>query len=129
MNEPLLLDTCAIVWLASEPRRFSAGTQEAIERAAALWYSPISAWEVALKAARGTLGLSMPARTWFRRVVEHHGLEAVPLDEDILFRSVELPWLHRDPADRLIIATALQRGVAVVTGDGRFAEYGVETML
>jgi PIN domain nuclease of toxin-antitoxin system len=120
VNEPLLLDTCAIVWLASRPEQFSPQVRKAIAEAPALLYCPVSAWEIALKASRGTLGLALPPRQWFSRVVEHHGLERVPLDENILFHSVELPWIHRDPADRFIIATALERDVPVVTADGRF---------
>ena len=61
--------------------------------------------------------------------MSHHGLERIPLTEPILFRSVELPWLHRDPADRIVIATALERNLAVVTGDDRFPAYGVRTLV
>ena len=129
MSSPLLLDTCAIVWMASSPGRFSAKAREAIEQAEFLLYSPISAWEIALKSSIGNLALPLPPREWFSRVVSHHGLERIPLTESILFRSVELPWLHRDPADRIVIATALERGLAVVTGDDRFPAYGVRTLV
>lgn len=124
----LLLDTCALVWLASKPDRFSPETREALLGAERLLYSPISAWEIALKAGRGTLSLPLPAREWFDRVVARYGLEAAPLDEAVLFRSAELPGHHRDPADRFIIATALEKGVPVVTGDARFGAYGVEVL-
>ena len=129
MSAPLLLDTCAIVWMASTPGRFSAKAREAIENAESLLYSPISAWEIALKSSIGNLALPLPPREWFSRVVSHHGLERISLNESILFRSVELPWLHRDPADRIVIATALERGLAVVTGDDRFPAYGVRTLV
>lgn len=124
----LLLDTCALVWLASNPGKFSGEVQTRLLEAERLLYCPISAWEIAVKAGRGKLSLPLPPREWFNRVVERYGLEKVPLDEGILFRSAELPWHHRDPADRFIIATALEKGFSVVTGDGRFEAYGVEVL-
>lgn len=124
----LLLDTCALVWIASRPERFSLKARKALSEAERLFYCPISAWEIALKAGRGTLVLPLPPREWFGRVVDRYGVESMPLDEDILFRSAELPWLHRDPADRFIIATALEKNMPVVTGDGRFKAYGVEVL-
>ena len=53
MSAPLLLDTCAIVWMASTPGRFSEKARDAIENADSLLYSPISAWEIALKHPSG----------------------------------------------------------------------------
>ena len=129
MTRSLLLDTCAILWLASDQNRFSPAVRAAIADAPLVHYSPISAWEIALKTALGHLSLPLPPREWFSRAVLHHGLEPEPLREEILFRSTELPWHHKDPADRFIIATALVDGHPVVTADPRFAEYGVETML
>ena len=126
--EALLLDTCALVWLASTPGRFSGEIRVRLAEADRLFYCPISAWEIALKAGRGKLALPLPPRDWFDRVVARYGLEAAPLDEAVLFRAAELPWHHRDPADRFIIATALEKGLPVVTGDGRFGAYGVEVL-
>lgn len=129
MTRSLLLDTCAILWLVSDPDRFSPDVRAAIADAPLVCYSPISAWEIALKSSLGQLALPLPPREWFSRAVLHHGLEPIPLREEILFRSTELPWHHKDPADRFIIATALVDNLPVVTGDSRFAAYGVETML
>ena len=129
MARPLLLDTCAIIWIASDLTALTPEALSAIEDAQTVYYSPISAWEIALKAAFGRLTLPLTPREWFRRVVAHHGLEPIPLREDILFQSADLPRHHRDPADRLIIATAIIEGLPVVTGDTRFPAYGIETML
>ena len=129
MTRSLLLDTCAILWLASDPDRISPEVRSAIADAPLVYYSPISAWEIALKAALGRIALPLPPREWFSRAVRHHGLEPIPLREEILFRATELPWHHKDPADRFIIATALVDRHPVVTGDDRFAAYGVETLI
>jgi len=69
---------------------------------------------------------STPARAWWAAAIEHHGLSVLPVDAEISLRSTELPPIHRDPADRLIVATALLRKMTVVTADTRFVEYGVE---
>ena len=55
-------------------------------------------------------------------------MSAIPPDDDIMFRAARLPDFHKDPADRIIIATALANGMAIVTADGKFPQYGVRTM-
>lgn len=57
-----------------------------------------------------------------------YGMSAIPPDDDIMFRAARLPDFHKDPADRIIIATALANGMAIVTADGKFPQYGVRTM-
>jgi PIN domain nuclease of toxin-antitoxin system len=99
-----------------------------IDTAPVVYVSSISAFEVAVKAAAGKLKLPTPAGPWWIGTIEHHGLSVLPIDADICLKAAELPPVHRDPADRLIVATALLRGKAVVTADRRFADYGVEVL-
>ena len=61
-------------------------------------------------------------------IVKQYGMKEVPLDNAIMLRASALPEIHKDPADRFIIATALLTDCVVVTGDHRFQEYGVETI-
>ena len=61
-------------------------------------------------------------------LAERYQLTAIPLSLPVLVKSTELPPHHKDPADRFIIATALIRGVPVVTTDRRYKDYGVETL-
>lgn len=124
----LILDTCGLVWLVSGDRRLSRGARDAIDRAALVYVSAISAWEVSLKQARGGLELPLAPAEWFRRALDAHDLRLASLTVDVLTGANELPWHHRDPADRFIIATAKLDGLAVVTADERFAAYGVETL-
>ena len=65
---------------------------------------------------------------WFTEVVRHHGLELISLSVEDAMRAPSLPDIHRDPCDRFILAAALRLGVAVVTDDKVFAEYGVRVI-
>ena len=61
-------------------------------------------------------------------LIKQYGMKELPLDNAIMLRASALPEIHKDPADRFIIATALLADCVVVTGDHRFQEYGVETI-
>ena len=125
----LLLDTCALLWLASADAALSQRARSRIEDAELVYVSAISAWEVALKAKKGELVLPISADEWFRRAVEQHGIVVLALGTDDLLASVALPDHHRDPADRFILAQALAHDLCVVTSDAMFAKYGVETVV
>jgi PIN domain nuclease of toxin-antitoxin system len=128
----ILLDTCALLWLAIEPKRLSADARAAIRRHAdALAVSPISAWEIATKAQSGKLRFPkvLPPLAWYRKAVERYALRECPLDAATLCRAVALPPLHHDPCDRMIIATAIVHDLPVVTADGNFARYPSLTVI
>jgi PIN domain nuclease of toxin-antitoxin system len=121
----LLLDTCALIWLSSDAAELSQQARKAIDAADTVWVSAISAWEISLKVARQTLTLPMAPEQWFGRALEHHHLSLAALSVEVLVAANTLPWHHRDPADRFIIATALALGAAVVTADRKFQQYEV----
>jgi len=124
----LLLDTCALIWLATDAPELSAQTRAAIDAADTIWVSPISAWEISLKTARETLELPLPPKEWFDRVLDHHHLSLAKLSVEILVAANALPWHHRDPADRFIIATARELKATVVTADRRFPLYDIDVL-
>jgi len=120
----LLLDTCVLLWLAADQDRLSEPAKSAMrEDADQLFVSSITAFEIAIKARSGKLGLPMGAGEWFAKVMRHHGLTEVAVDGAVAAGSVGLPPLHNDPCDRIIIATALRHKMAVVTCDGLIAQY------
>jgi PIN domain nuclease of toxin-antitoxin system len=124
----LLLDTCALIWLATGASELSARSRTAIDRADTVWVSAISAWEISLKVAHATLVLPRPPEEWFNRILEHHHLSLAALSVEVLVAANALPWHHRDPADRFIIATAQALGATVVTADRRFSLYDIEVL-
>ena len=121
----MILDTCALLWLAGGSKKLSRSALKKINDAPAVYVSAISGFEISLKAAAGKLELSHPVEEWFKRVAEHHGLNILPLDLEICIAAAKLPPIHDDPFDRFIIATAKLNDLTVVTADERFEEYGV----
>ena len=123
-----LLDTCALIWLVQKSKRLSASAKRSLLQAADVFVSPVTAWEIAVKHQAGKLVLPLDPAEWFRIAVASFNLTILPLDYQMLVKSAQLPLHHSDPADRAIIALALSNGLPVVTGDHRFAAYGVETI-
>ena len=128
----ILLDTHALVWWVSGGP-LSERARDAIARHArrrSLHASSISVWEIATLVARGRLELSLDVVEWIARVEAIESLRFVPVDNRIALASTRLPGeLPRDPADRLIVATARSLDAALVTRDARLAAYPhVETI-
>lgn len=124
----MILDTCALLWLAEGGKKLHRPVLKAISEAPAVYVSAISGFEVGLKAARGKLELPCPVREWFNQIVEQHNLAVLALDLSTCMVAAELPRIHDDPCDRFIIATAKLNGLAVVTVDERFEAYGIEVI-
>ncbi len=128
----IALDTHAWVWWVAGDPRLSDAARDEIEIAmgtGSLVVSSISAWEVAMLVRRGRLELTMPVEDWVARSEALPFLRFVPVDTRIALRSVGLTDLHDDPADRIIVATAVSLGARLVTRDRRLQAYqGVETL-
>lgn len=124
----IILDTCALLWLAQGSTRLSTNVRDRIDRDGIVAISAVSAFEIALKYRAGKLKLPVPAEDWWRRAVEHHRIDVIGLDADLMMAATRLPPVHRDPADRFIIATALAQDAPVVTSEERFSVYGVSVL-
>ena len=121
----VILDTCALLWLASDSKKLSRSALKEINESPALYISTISAFEIVVKSAKGKLKLPAPAEEWFWDVIKHHGLTVLPLELDVCITAAQLPPIHNDPYDRFIIAAAKLKNLSVVTGDEQFEKYGV----
>lgn len=124
----VLVDTCALIWLATGDVKLSQSARETIQDAELLCFSSISIWEIARKVKKGELEIPVTPGRFADMLVRQYGMKELPLDHAIMLRASALPEIHKDPADRFIIATALLNGCVVVTGDRRFPEYGIETV-
>ena len=116
----ILLDTHALLWWALEPSRLSPTARAAcaeMEREGDGLASSISIWELAVKVARRKLELPLRVEELVARIEATGAVEIVPVDAAIWLDSVSLPWTHRDPADRVIVATARRRAARVLTKD------------
>lgn len=120
----IILDTAAWIWLTSDPERLSSDAREAIEAHGGALVSAISAWEVGMLVSKGRIRLDRPVDRWTDEASRANGVEPVPIDHRIGVLATMLPSdPPGDPADRLVIATALHRGGVVVTPDQRIQEY------
>jgi PIN domain nuclease of toxin-antitoxin system len=124
----IVLDTHTLVWwvngVASELGR-NAGSTIKRERAEnGIMVSCITAWEIAMLVDRGRLTLTMDVSAWLATVNRISGVRFIPVDNEIAVASVDLPGqFHKDPADRIIVATARRFGIPVVTHDQRIHAY------
>lgn len=123
----VLLDTCAALWLAGRQPMSAASLDilaEARRQGAPILLSSISAWEIGLLNSRGRLPLLMEPAIWFRTFTSRPWISLAPLTPDILIQSSFLPGLPpRDPADRIIAATARSAGYRVMTRDRVLLDY------
>lgn len=122
-----LLDTHAWVWLASEPKRLSTRARRYIDRemrSGPLLVSSMSVWEVAMLIERGRVALTIAVEAWVAHCEALPFLTFVPVSNRIALESVRLPGFPSpDPADRIIVATALGLGATLVTADQRMHTY------
>jgi len=110
-------------WINLEHGRFSADCKVQIERAERVGVSPVSCYELALAHHRGRLELPCSPGDWFTQALEPAGIELLPITPGIATRAVGLTEIHRDPFDRMIIATALENDARLASVDGVFANY------
>jgi len=123
----LLLDTCGLLALGNSelPRQ----SLSALGRAGDVFVSPVSAWEVAIKYQRRGLRLDVAPLDWFVSLCAHYRLTEISLTTDLLCSSTELPPLHKDPFDRILIATALLHNLTILTSDRTIPTYpGIKTL-
>ncbi len=127
MATPIILDTCAVIWKADEARLLPAAEEalaEAYLNKAGIYISPITAWEIGLLMARGRLISAMAPRAWFERVMSFPGVRLAGMSADTLIASSFLPGdPPKDPADRIIAATAREHGYTLITRDRPLLAY------
>jgi len=127
---PLLLDTCAAVWLAEEEPISEAAMDalnEAVDTDEPVYVSMITSWEIGLLVARGRLPLSMDPLAWFERLLDTPGVRLADISPRILVGSSFLPGSPpKDPMDRIILATAREGGYRLVTRDKHMLAYADE---
>ena len=120
----IVLDTATWIWRASDPKRLSAGARRAIDRAGQALVSAISVWEVAMLVAKRRIRLDRPVEHWVDLALALPGIQLAALAPAIAVRSTRLPGVfHPDPADRIIVATALEAGFPIITPDERIRSY------
>jgi PIN domain nuclease of toxin-antitoxin system len=124
MSEIIVLDTHIWIWyINQELEQFPSSWLESIETAEQVGISAISCYEVALAKQRGRLALPCSINQWFQEALEPSGISLLPLTSAIAACAVNLSPIHRDPFDRIIIATAIQYQGKLASIDGVFRQY------
>ncbi len=124
----ILLDTHILIWWVSGSGQLSANAKRAIDTTLnadrEVIVSSISVWEIAMLINRGRLVLSMDIDNWIGELTQIEGLGFIPVDNEIGVKSTKLPGrFHKDPADRMIVATAHKFAVPLVTADEKIRNY------
>lgn len=119
-----LLDTHAVIWVAAGSARLSESVRRLLDRHPAEDFAlaAISLLEIARLARAGGVDLGPQPGEWLEEA--SHRFTMLPLTPAIAWRSVQLDWTHKDPADRLICATALEHKLTLVTNDKEITRWG-----
>ena len=124
----IVIDTHILVWWVSGVETLSTAAKKAIKNTLSnggeVLVSSISAWEIAMLVEKGRLVLSMDVESWLDEVSQIDGVRLLPVDNEIGVKSTALPGeFHKDPADRMIVATARKLAVPLVTADEKILQY------
>jgi len=121
----LLLDTCAVLFIAQHPDRLSGAARElVVDPQHLVFTSVVTLGELACLVERKRVALPAHWKTWFRGAVERNGWNLLALTADIMEEAYSLPDdPHRDPVDRILIATARLEDMTIVTTDRLILEY------
>lgn len=120
----ILLDTCGLLTLQNGGRELSDIARIRLEAPGSeVFVSAISAFEIAQKSRSGKLALKQTPCEWFPAMLKHHHLVEIPVTSSICLGATALPPLHRDPFDRIIIATAMELRLEILTSDKTIPTY------
>lgn len=119
----LLLDTHLLIWAMGDPRRLGAPLRERLDDPShTLVFSVASLWELVIKAGLGHEGFQVEPRL-LRRGLLDGGWQELSITARHVFTVAQLPPLHRDPFDRLLLAQAMDEGLLLLTADAQLARY------
>ena len=128
--KPIILDTCAVLWIGNNEKLAStadAALTESLDQNEPLRISPISAWELGMLVSRGRYRLSKDTAVWFQEFMDGSLAKLVALTPDVLISSSFLPGKPpKDPSDRIIVATARQYDYCIMTRDSEILEYAIQ---
>ena len=122
----ILLDTHVLIWLTEGSERLGTKTLVQIDQALAdsqLAVSAISFWEIAMLIEKGRLEFNLELGIW-RQGLLQDGLQEIPMTGSIAIRAGQLPEFHGDPADRIIVSTAIEGNTVLVTAEKKILEWG-----
>lgn len=124
----IVLDTCALLWRAFSPDSLSTAAAKSIEKADSILVSSISFWEIGIKIKNKKLEIPISIDQFVEQTKKVSNLEIVSIDESLWLESLKLDWKHRDPADRVIVATAKMNHSSLITNDQEISSFYSKTI-
>ena len=122
-----LIDTSTFLWSISDSDKLSANARQFIaDLENDILLSAASLWEIAIKTSLGKLELLLPFNRLIPEQLEQNAITVLPVEVRHLSGIIDLPFHHRDPFDRLIIAQGLAEQLPVITKDAAFSQYPVQ---
>jgi len=118
----IVLDTHAWIWLVADPDRLGSRARATLAAERSKGIAAISCWEISMLVAHGRIELDRDPVTWMEESFQAEDIELLPLTPAVAAASTQFESFHGDPADRLIVATALTRGATLVTVDEKITK-------
>jgi PIN domain nuclease of toxin-antitoxin system len=129
VTRPILLDTSVLIWVLSDDPQLTRRIRSALTSPSAdVRVSVVSAWEIAIKAQSGKLSFDVPIEDVLSRILSGAVWPVLPVAPAHIPELLDLPLLHRDPFDRLLIAQARVEGMVLATSDVNISKYKVATI-
>ena len=122
-----LLDTCAFIWYIETSGKLSESMRRIIDTSENIYLSQATLWEIAIKQTTGKINLPMTIFELEDKCREEK-ITVLPLECKYFERIKHLPLIHRDPFDRIIIATAIEEDLTLLTNDSAIIKYEVKTI-
>jgi PIN domain nuclease of toxin-antitoxin system len=125
----LLLDACTFLWIVNKEERLSSRAAGLFQSADnEVYLGAASVWEIGIKYQDRRLTLAEPPDRFVPAMREAHGILALPIDEESVLHGARLPFLHRDPFDRLLVGQAIVHGMTILTPDPIIRRYPARTI-
>ena len=127
----IVLDTCALIWWSLDPDRLSTAAKDCcnqMEKGKNGLVPSIAIWEIAIKIKNQKLDLGVDLNQYVAALKKSDVVTIVPINEDLWLESVKLEWIHRDPADRIVVALASINQASIITADREIRNFYSEVI-
>jgi PIN domain nuclease of toxin-antitoxin system len=125
----LLIDTHCWLWWLTETEKLQEAAIALLKNPdTTILLSSVSSWEIAIKYSIGKLSLPEPPERFIPSRMERDGIVSLPIQHSHTLKTATLPYYHKDPFDRLLIAQAIVEGIPIMTVDESFRQYDVEVV-
>ena len=125
----ILLDTATFLWVITDAPELSDDARALfVDSANEIYLSSVSTWEIAIKHSLGRLPLPEPPVRFVPAQRKQHGIDSLPLDEEVTLHLTRLPVLHKDPFDRMLVCQAIVHHFVILTPDELISQYPVRTI-